>query len=431
MASDNDISVDCAPNDGLPPHPLPTLPPPEPADIALAEEVIEATTNSADYFYINGGCCLKILVTMSLGLCDDDGNPVLPLDGQPWKTFALKQIRPSKDECINEVNRRWIRENSSVSVKIGPRPRKWNLPKIQEWLENNPIVNPFDIEFVKGEVASRKEAAEAAQKENDDDNARLSAGNWNSDACMRLIHALVDHDHLKAKFLNRFSLPTGRSSVENREQMRASDVWHLLAEKWNDQYFAPETVAMPELHTDFTFSGIILHADVANMIPATAEKVEDKWSAMVLEMNRCIANWQKSGQGEGGIDDADNEMDHEFGRLENRSQHALASRQSFFKDRQLYLLYLWEMLNRHDLLGSALQRLNNSVSSANGSIGVPSVVRRLDNTEDDDSLTNKTTPTSAGANSAIASLGKSIERHGQTLVDIAKIDAKEKEKDRL
>jgi hypothetical protein len=42
------------------------------------------------------------------------------------------------------------------------------------------------------------------------------------------------------------------------------------------------------------------------MTPATAEKVEDKWSSMVLEMNRCIANWQKSGQGEGGIDDANN-----------------------------------------------------------------------------------------------------------------------------
>jgi hypothetical protein len=294
-----DISVDSAPNDGPLPHPLAPLPPPEPADVALAEEVIENTTDSAEYFYLSGGSCLKILVTMSIGLSDDDGNPVLPLDDQPWKTFALKQIRPSKDDYINEVNRRWIRENSGVSVRLGPRPRKWNLPKIQEWLESNPIVNPFDIEFVKGEVASRKKVAEAAQKENDDDNARLSASNWNSDACMRLIHALVDHDHLKAKFLNRLSLPSGRSSVENREQMRASDIWHLLADKWNDQYFAPETVAMPELHTDFTFSDIIVHADVANLIPATAEKVEDKWSAMVLEMNRCIANWQKSGQGEG------------------------------------------------------------------------------------------------------------------------------------
>ena len=90
------------------------------------------------------------------------------------------------------------------------------------------------------------------------------------------------------------------------------------------------------------------------------------------------------------------------------------------------------MLNRHDLLGSALQRLNNSVLSANGSSGVPWVVCHLENiTDEDDLLTNKTSPTSAGGNSAIASLGKSIEKHGQTLVDIAKIYAKEKEKDRL
>jgi len=98
MALDNDISVDRDSNDGPPPPPLPPLPLPEPADIAPAEEVIEATTNSAEYFYINGGSCLEILVTMSQCLCDDDGNPVLPLDGQPWKTFAVKQICPSKDD---------------------------------------------------------------------------------------------------------------------------------------------------------------------------------------------------------------------------------------------------------------------------------------------------------------------------------------------
>ena len=86
----------------------------------------------------------------------------------------------------------------------------------------------------------------------------------------------------------------------------------------------------------------------------------------MLEMNRCIANWQKSGQGEGGIDDAGNENDHAFGCLENCGQHALASRQQFFKDRQVYLLYLWEILHRHDLLGLALQKLNNNVSATNG-----------------------------------------------------------------
>ena len=436
MASDDDKSVDSsdilAP-DGAPPT---LLPPPELASVAAAAAEVNDSANSAEYYYINGGCCLKVLVAMSHGLRGDDGNPTLSLEVDPWKTFPVKQIRPSKDDYIKEVIRRWNQRNGGIgsAAKVGPRPRAWNLPKIQEWLEENPIVNAIDIAFLKDTVASRKEGAEAARKEDAEDNARLGAGNWNSEACMRLIHALVDHDDLKAKFLNRLNLPAGRSSVENREQLRATNVWQLLAEKWNDKNFSPETVAIPALHTDFTFSDVILHADVATMTPATAEKVEDKWSSMILEMNRCIANWQKSGQGEGGIDDANNEEDQEFGSLENRSQHALACRQSFFRDRQIYLLYLWEMLNRHDLLGSSLQKLNNTVSLANGSCGVPSVVchsARANSIDDDLLSDNKTSPTSTTGNSAIATLGKSIEKHGQSLVDVAKMQEKEKDKERV
>jgi hypothetical protein len=85
--------------------------------------------------------------------------------------------------------------------------------------------------------------------------------------------------------------------------------------RWNDEDFAPETCTLPHLHTEFAFADIILHAEVADLTPATAKKVEDKWSTMVLEMNCRIANWQKSGQGEGGINDADNEVDQEFGIL--------------------------------------------------------------------------------------------------------------------
>ncbi len=129
-------------------------------------------------------------------------------------------------------------------------------------------------------------------------------------------------------------------------------------------------------------------------------------------------------QGECGIDNADNEHDHEFGRLKNRNQHALASCHIFFRDRQLYLLYLWEMLNIHDLLGSALQK-NNIVSATNGSSGVPSVVVHCC---DDNLISDRTSPTSSGG-SVIAPLGKSIEKHGQSLLDVAKMDAKEKGKE--
>jgi hypothetical protein len=172
-----------------------------------------------------------------------------------------------------------------------------------------------------------------------------------------------------------------------------------------------------------------LHVEVANLTPATAEKVEDKWSSMILEMNRCIANWQKSGQGEGGIDDADNVSDREFGSLSNRSQHALATRETFFKDRQLYLLYLWCMLDKHALLGSALQKLNNSVSATNGAGGVPSVVRAVNKDADDGSASSSRSST--GNSTTIASLGKSIEKHGQSLVAAARMETEDREKERV
>jgi hypothetical protein len=186
---------------------------------------------------------------------------------------------------------------------------------------------------------------------------------------------------------------------------------------------------LPEVHLDFAVSDIILHREVANLTPATAEKVKDKWSSMILEMNRCIANWQKSGQGEGGISDADNVSDHEFGSLSNRLQQALATCHTYFKDRQLYLLYLWCMLDKHALLGSAMQKLNTAVSSTNGAGGVPSVVRAMNNGADDGSASSSRSLT--GNLTTIAALGKSIKKHGQSLVAAARMETKDREKERV
>jgi hypothetical protein len=71
-----------------------------------------------------------------------------------------------------------VQTEVAVLVKLGPCLRKWNLLKIQEeWLEQNLIVDPIDIEFLKDTVASQKEVAKAAQIENDADNACLGAKN--------------------------------------------------------------------------------------------------------------------------------------------------------------------------------------------------------------------------------------------------------------
>jgi hypothetical protein len=59
-----------------------------------------------------------------------------------------------------------------------------------------------------------------------------------------------------------------------------------------------------------------------------------------------------------------------------------------------------EILNHHDLLGLALQKLYNTVSLA----GVSLVVCHGAN-NDDDLMSNKTSPTSAGNSLAILPLG--------------------------
>ncbi len=115
---------------------------------------------------------------------------------------------------------------------------------------------------------------------------------------MRLIHALIDidHDDLKAKFLNRLNLPAGQlvalllKTYSNSSIAQPMyDTYLQLAEKWNDSHFEPETVAFTALHTElFSFFDVILYIEVADLTsstPATAEKVEDKWAWMFLEMN--------------------------------------------------------------------------------------------------------------------------------------------------
>ena len=314
MASDADISFtgrDVAAQDGASPASLFGESPPviasktalssiqnndDGSNIVSASDAVGLS--EAEIYYNSNQCSLKVLVVMCHGICVDD-ELLLDTEKKPWSSIPILQIRPNREQYAKEVIRRWAHLNpGSSDAKIGPRPKAWNLPVILEWLVDHQIVSPLDIAFLKKAVNARKNIAESAGKEEEEQNARLGTGNWNSTACMRLIHTLIDNDSIKSTFLNRMNLPAGRSNVENRQQARANDVWHQMSDKWNHKSFSPETVAMPEVHTEFTFSDVILHTEVAHLAPATAEKVEDKWSSMIF---CCIANWQKIGRVKVGL----------------------------------------------------------------------------------------------------------------------------------
>ena len=83
------------------------------------------------------------------------------------------------------------------------------------------------------------------------------------------------------------------------------------------------------------------------------------------------------------------------------------------------------MLEVNDLRGASIQRLSDEVSAANGSTGVPSVIRhkRGDIDEEDSTTSSKKSMKS----NELGRLSTSIEKHGESMVTVAKIAAVQQE----
>ena len=128
-------------------------------------------------------------------------------------------------------------------------------------------------------------------------------------------------------------------------------------------------MSVKDTYSDFAQPISIPFDTVSNFMPATPEKVEKKWNAMNLMLKHCIQNWECSGQGGGYTEDdnannADKENnggqgdvesdagDHinNFGSLNGCPQRVLDLHPNFFDDRSTYLLYLWDILDEHDLV---------------------------------------------------------------------------------
>ncbi len=92
-----------------------------------------------------------------------------------------------------------------------------------------------------------------------------------------------------------------------------------------------------------------------------------------MELQRLIGRWSLSGKGDEDLDGHTADED-KFGSL-RCSQGALDSHANFLGTSQLYILYLWEYLDAHDLLRTSFQRLDEKVAARNGGKGVPSIVQ--------------------------------------------------------
>lgn len=375
------------------------------------EEATPPLLSPAEQHYADNSRTMLSLATMSIGAVGEDGSPLLDPDGSPWNKVAKKQIKPGSDLLRAEIKRRW---QCSKQESKEPATKNWEKSKLMKWLQEHPIAAADDITFLKHEVGIRKRTALLAARERDKETEQLLAldgaassknkyKSWNGRLpYLRLIHALVDHDNIKAAYVHRGDIPSGRMAVENRntEEAKAASVWQMMADKWNDKSFAPATASEPGWHPHYTTSETISFEMVSEFLPPNAEKVKDRFESMMTVLKRTIPKWERSGQGDDGHhgDDDDNNPlndrddmdailhDHEssdsdnenskpgFGVLAGRSRFALSKIQDFFENQNSYVIYLWHMIAKHQLISSSMNMLADGVGSRSGARGIPSSI---------------------------------------------------------
>ena len=346
-----------------------------PAAAPVATVVAPSNRNmsNAEANYVSHGNDKRKLIVMTIGLETE-----IDADSSPWNSIPRREIKPRKKDFQDEVKRR------GTTSLPPPRPNNWDVNQCITWLKENPLSGDDDLLFLRQESERVCQALRRAETETAMNNELTRTGQWRGPTpIIRLAHCVV-HDEVKPHYIRRNQAMTRRQLDDRNSADRPLTAYEIIANKWNDDSFNPSSSIL-EVHPDFAHPIDITHAAVANLADATASKVEDLLTQIRTSLIRVVSDWEKSGQGEGGVQDLDQLVDDveagqhhvpaalydvndvEFGSLQNRSRPALSRRHNFLRGKPSYLLYFWELMDRHQLLQTTMQRLDttNSAGDAN------------------------------------------------------------------
>ena len=156
--------------------------------------------------YVNSGNEKKILFLLCIGLRNHDTNePLFCLESEPWSLLPKTSfVRPKNTDFVGDVTRR-ARLFNTAQI---PRPSNWTRGQTLEWLEQNPVRELPDIEFLTNEVTRLQEVLRRAaqqQRQHEGENSGRSGGgrNWRGSVpYLRMIMCLTQ-DNVKCLFLTR------------------------------------------------------------------------------------------------------------------------------------------------------------------------------------------------------------------------------------
>jgi hypothetical protein len=105
---------------------------------------------------------LRSLIVLSVGLKNDYIVNLVRLEIDLWKSLPTNSTKRQKEGYVDKICRRYVAENlwATVNIKREPKPKQWDKTQILTWLQDHPIANPVDVQFIKNTVKSRREAAD-------------------------------------------------------------------------------------------------------------------------------------------------------------------------------------------------------------------------------------------------------------------------------
>ena len=101
-----------------------------------------------------------------------------------------------------------LRRASASNMRLAPRPRNWTQNQMMEWLEEHPVTDSMDIQFLTFEVLRIQQISSRMQQEQQQllkgvSGAVLRGGNWRGCVPYLRVIMTLTRDDVKSLFLSR------------------------------------------------------------------------------------------------------------------------------------------------------------------------------------------------------------------------------------
>ncbi|KAI2506748.1 hypothetical protein MHU86_7643 [Fragilaria crotonensis] len=239
--------------------------------------------------------------------------PLFSFETKPWSPLPKTSLRPKNTDYGKEIARR----AKLFNISPIPRPSHWTRQQTIEWLQQNPVHDDVDVDFLTMEVARLCGGILIRAQQQQEETCELVAANasnvggrWRGSVPYLCVIMCLTQDQVKALFRTRADVQTRQTLDARHSERRPKTVFEVISDLWNSPEFNPIAPAS-DCHVDYVSATICSYEQVAALLPATPQKIQDIFAPMQSDLLRIISRWEQSGQGKGGIDQEDYDESHD------------------------------------------------------------------------------------------------------------------------